>query len=136
MVFSRIVIGHDHEEIARHSLDFWLQSKDLPNPNNRIKLNTKDQIIIHYQANNLEAHKRLLTELKSLLKYIGCHEHLIPVEHYLGRRQPFNLARQMGTLRMGTDARILVLDTWCRPHELDNVYVTDGSFLFLQVQRT
>lgn len=122
------LLGMTHEEMARHSIDFWLQSEDLPDPNNRITLNARDQIVFHYEANNLEAHERLVAKLKSLLEYIGCHEHLMPVEHYLGRRQPFNLAHQMGTMRFGADGRSSVLDVWCRPHDLDNVYVTDGSF--------
>lgn len=122
------LLGMTHEEMAQHSLDFWLQSEDLPDPNNRITLNESNQIVFHYEANNLEAYEKLVAKLKSLLDYLGCHEHLIPVEHYLGKRQPFNLAHQMGTLRFGTDARTSVLDVWCRPHDLDNVYVTDGSF--------
>ncbi len=122
------LLGMTYEEMAAHSLDFWLQSEDLPDPNNRVTLNSRGEIVFHYEANNLEAYEQLVGKLKSLLDHIGCHEHLVPVDHYLGRRQPFNLAHQMGTLRFGADPRTSVLDVDCRPHDLDNVYVTDGSF--------
>jgi choline dehydrogenase-like flavoprotein len=37
-------------------------------------------------------------------------------------------AHQAGTLRFGTDPASSVLDVDCKAHELDNLYVTDGSF--------
>ncbi len=117
-----------YADMARHSLDFWLQSEDLPDPDNRITLNARDEIVFHYRRNNVEAHERLTARLRALLSYIGCHEHLIPVDYYLGTQFPFNLAHQMGTLRFGADPRRSVLDVYGRPHDLDNVLVTDGSF--------
>ncbi|MCI0394077.1 MAG: GMC family oxidoreductase [Chloroflexi bacterium] len=120
--------GMSYAEMAQHSLDFWLQSEDLPDPNNRITLNADNQIVFHYTRNNDEAPQRLTAKLKSLLSYIGCHEHLIPVDYYLGTQFAFNLAHEMGTMKFGADARTSVLDVYCRPHELENVFVTDGSF--------
>lgn len=120
--------GMSYEQMARHSLDFWLQSEDLPSPDNRITLDSENRIVFHYTKNNLVAHNRLTEKLKSLLSYIGCYEHMIPVDYYLGTQLPFNLAHQCGTLKMGMDARTSVLDIHCRAHDLDNVYVTDGSF--------
>jgi choline dehydrogenase-like flavoprotein len=120
--------GMTYEQMAKHSLDFWLQSEDLPDPNNRITLDANNNIVFHYQKNNLVAHHKLVEKLKSILSYIGCHEHFIPIDYYLGTELPFNLAHQCGTLKFGTDPMKSVLDIYCRPHELDNVYVTDGSF--------
>ena len=121
--------GMTHAEMARHSLDFWLQSEDLPDPGNRITLNANNQIVFHYEQNNFEAHERLSAELKSILSDIGCHEHLVPVDYYLGHQFPFNLAHEKGTLKFGAVPRTSVLDPYCRPHDLDNVFVTDGGFL-------
>ncbi|MBZ0276800.1 MAG: GMC family oxidoreductase [Anaerolineae bacterium] len=121
--------GMSYAEMAAHSLDFWLQSEDLPDPENRITLNDKNQIVIHYEANNLVAHEKLTEKLRSILTYVGCHEHLIPVDFYLGQRFPFNLAHQAGTMKFGTDPRTSVLDVHCRAHDLDNVFVTDSSFI-------
>lgn len=120
--------GMTYEEMAGHSLDFWLQSEDLPDPENGIRLNSSNEIVFHYQRNNFEAHERLTDKLKSILSHIGCHEHLIPVDYYLGQQFSYNLAHQMGTMKMGTDATTSVLDSYCRPHELENVFVTDGCF--------
>ncbi len=120
--------GMTHAEMAQHSLDFWLQSEDLPDPENRITLNARNEICFQYVRNNFEARKKLTAKLKSLLGYIGCHEHLVPVDYYLGHQFPYNLAHQMGTMKMGLDAETSVLDTYCRPHDLENLFVTDGSF--------
>jgi choline dehydrogenase-like flavoprotein len=92
------VNGMSYAEMAAHSLDFWLQSEDLPDPNNRVRLNANNEIVFHYQRNNVEAHEKLTDKLKSLLSYIGCHEHLIPVDLYLGTQFPFNTAHQTGTI--------------------------------------
>lgn len=34
----------------------------------------------------------------------------------------------MGTCRMGSDPQRSVLDRWCRTHDVDNLWVVDGSF--------
>jgi choline dehydrogenase-like flavoprotein len=116
------------EEMAAHSLDFWLQSEDLPLPENRVTLNGHGEMVINYQENNKEAHDRLIAKLESMLDYIGCHLRLIPIDSYLGTKLPFNLAHQNGTMRFGTDPRTSVLDLNCKAHELDNLYVADASF--------
>jgi choline dehydrogenase-like flavoprotein len=121
--------GMDYEQMAAHSLDLWLQSEDLPDPNNRIRVNDQGEMILDYTENNMEAHRHLKEKLHSLLTEIGCHEGLIPVDYYLGRKYPFNLAHQCGTMRFGHDLRTSVLDVNCKAHDLDNVYVTDGSFM-------
>ncbi|NDJ60051.1 MAG: GMC family oxidoreductase, partial [Chloroflexi bacterium] len=120
--------GMTYEEMAQHSLDFWLQTEDLPDPNNRVTLNSRGQIVFNYTQNNLKAYDRLVAQLQSLLSPIGCHEELIPVDYYLGTKLPFNLAHQCGTLKFGADPQVSVLDLNCKAHELDNLYVVDGSF--------
>jgi choline dehydrogenase-like flavoprotein len=48
---------------------------------------------------------------------------------YVGKRIPLaGVAHQNGTARFGTDPNTSVLDTNCKAHELDNLYVVDGSF--------
>src|SRR5438046_582197 len=54
--------------MARHSLDFWLTSEDLPEPKNRVTLDSMGGIVLSYQPNNEEGHKRLIAKLKGLLK--------------------------------------------------------------------
>ena len=38
------------------------------------------------------------------------------------------MAHQNGTIRFGRDPRTSALDVNCRAHEVDNLYVVDGSF--------
>jgi len=54
--------------MAKHSLDFWLTSEDLPDPNNRVTINDEGEIVLAYKPNNEEGHKRLIAKLKHLLK--------------------------------------------------------------------
>lgn len=117
-----------YAEMARHSLDFWLQSEDLPDPNNRVRVNAKGEIELAYTKNNLEAHQRLIAKLESLLTHIGCHQHMVPIDYYLGTKFPFNLSHQAGTLKFGPDPQTSVLDLNCKAHDLENLYVVDASF--------
>jgi choline dehydrogenase-like flavoprotein len=115
--------------MARHSVDFWLTSEDLPSPDNRVTVGRDGQIRLSYTDNNTEGHKRLLRKLTSLLGSLGCHEHLIPHELVRGQRIPIaGVAHQCGTVRFGTDPATSALDTDCRAHEVDNLYVVDTSF--------
>ncbi len=115
--------------MAEHSIDFWLTSEDLPDPDNRVTLNSKGEIILHLQDNNTEGHRRLTAKLKSLLRNIGCHDHLMRRSLYLGQRIPIGgTAHQAGTIRFGRDPKASALDVNCKAHDLDNLYVVDGSF--------
>jgi choline dehydrogenase-like flavoprotein len=40
-----------------------------------------------------------------------------------------NTSHQHGTARMGTDPGTSVVNEWCRAHDVDNLYVLDGSVL-------
>ena len=53
--------------MGKHSLDFWLTSEDLPDPNNRVTLNRDGEIVLQYKPNNEEGHKRLIKKLEKLL---------------------------------------------------------------------
>ncbi len=124
-----IVPGMTLEIMARHSLDFWLTSEDLPDPNNRVTLSREGQITLAYTPNNEEGHKRLIAKLKSMLKAIDCHEHLLPLQLFVGQRIPLaGVAHQNGTIRFGTDRASSALDPECKAHDVDNLYVVDASF--------
>ena len=58
-----------------------------------------------------------------------CHEGLFARNLYLGQRIPLaGVAHQNGTIRFGDDPKNSALDRNCKAHELDNLYVVDGSF--------
>jgi choline dehydrogenase-like flavoprotein len=116
------------EYMAEHSVGWWLTSEDLPDPNNRITLNEKGQIVLSYTPNNEEAHHRLLAKLKNILNHVG-HTHIFPHPLYLSQRIPIaGCAHQAGTLRFGKDPKTSVLDLNCKTHDIDNLYVVDSSF--------
>ncbi len=116
--------------IAKHAVDFWMTSEDLPDPENRVTLDKNGAIQLSYTENNMEAHKRLVNKLKGLLKHLGCEgEKLFPTSVYLGKKIPLaGTAHQCGTMRFGNDPATSVLDTNCKAHDLENMYVVDGSF--------
>jgi len=124
------------ELMAKHSLDFWLTSEDLPDPNNRVTIDRDGKIVLSYTPNNLEAHERLQAKLKQALKTHhcpvhghDCHEGLFGRNLYAGQRIPLaGVAHQNGTIRFGHDPKTSALDVNCRAHDLDNLYVVDGSF--------
>lgn len=115
--------------VARHSMDFWLQSEDLPHPDNRVCLGRDGRVILDIAENNRAAHDRLRDTLEALLEPGGAYTYLFERSLYLGKNIPLSgTAHQAGTLRFGTDPRSSVLDLTCKAHELDNLYVTDASF--------
>jgi choline dehydrogenase-like flavoprotein len=121
--------GFTLEQMAKHSLDFWLTTEDLPDPNNRVTLDRDGGIVLSYKTNNEEAHRRLIGKLKGLLNHLDLHEHLIPRALFIGQRIPLaGVAHQNGTIRFGDDPRTSALDVNCRAHDVDNLYVVDGSF--------
>jgi len=114
--------------MARHAIDFWLTTEDLPHPDNRVSLDREGNIHLAKTYHNEEPHRRLLAKLKGLLGPLGC-DRGIPSRTVLDQRIPLaGVAHQCGTARFGTDPADSVLDVDCRAHELDNLYVVDTSF--------
>jgi choline dehydrogenase-like flavoprotein len=114
---------------AKHAVDFWLTTEDLPDPDNRVTLNDEKEIVLNYTFNNQEPTKRLKKKLGSLLGQLDMHPHLIPHTLYFGKTIDISgVGHQAGTVRFGTDPQSSVLDTDCKAHELDNLYVVDTSF--------
>ena len=117
------------EKLADHAVDFWLMTEDLPKPDNRITVNKDGQITLSYTATNEVPSGKLYDKLKSMLGQLDMHEHLIPRQIYLKNDIGVaGVAHQSGTCRFGLDPKTSVLDTNCKAHELDNLYVVDTSF--------
>jgi len=132
-----IAPGFTLDLMASHSLDFWLTSEDLPDPNNRVALDRDGNIVLSYRPNNEEGHKRLGARLKQLMQSQTacgvhghhCHQGLFGRNLFLGQRIPLaGVAHQNGTIRFGNDPNTSSLNRDCRAHEVDNLYVVDGSF--------
>ena len=125
----RFAPGFTLDLMARHAVDFWLTTEDLPRPENRVTIGRKGEIVLSYTPNNVEPLRRLYARLKSLLSHLDMHEHLLPNQAYFGKVIPLaGVGHQAGTCRFGDDPRTSVLDRNCKAHELDNLYVVDSSF--------
>ncbi len=118
------------QQMATHALDFWFTSEDLPDPENRITLERDGTIRLSYTENNLEGHERLVRTFKNNLEALGCESrHWLPNAMYLRKKIPVaGVAHQNGTVRFGNDPATSALDANCKAHEVDNLYVVDGSF--------
>ncbi len=131
-----IAPGFTLDLMAKHSLDFWLTSEDLPDPNNRVTINRDGEIVLTYTPNNLKAHEQLKTHLQKAMKRNTCsihgnecHQGLFSRSLYVGQRIPLaGVAHQNGTIRFGNDPKESALDVNCKAHDVDNLYVVDGSF--------
>lgn len=110
------------EAWVNRGLDWLAMSEDLPDPDNRVTLTPSGQIRLDYQVNNLGPHLQLVKETVKLLKRLG---YWYVVRH---RFKNENTTHQCGTAVFGDDPRASVLDTMCRTHDVDNLYVVDASF--------
>lgn len=118
------------DQVAERAIDFWLSVEDLPDPDNRVTLAQDGNIALTYTPNNREPLEQLYQRVKKHLSHLGMHpHHLIPRDVYMKNDIPVaGCAHQSGTVRFGTDPATSVLDTNCKAHELDNLYVVDTSF--------
>jgi choline dehydrogenase-like flavoprotein len=118
------------EMLAKHGVDFWICTEDLPRPENRVTLESDGSIRLSYTKTNQVPTKGLYDQLKSMLGQLGMHgDHLVPRNLYLKNEMEIAaVAHQAGTVRFGSDPATSVLDVNCKAHELDNLYVVDTSF--------
>jgi hypothetical protein len=73
--------------------------------------------------------QKLYDKLRSMLNQLQMHEHLLTRNMYMKNDIEIGgVAHQAGTCRFGTDPQTSVLDTNCKAHEVDNLYVVDTSF--------
>ncbi len=108
--------------LANRSIEWWVMSEDLPDPDNRVTLSSSGRIRIHWKPNNLTAHRRLLRKARIMLRRAG---YPILFSREMGIETN---SHQCGTLRMGKDPGDSVLDPYCRMHDLKNLRVVDASF--------
>jgi choline dehydrogenase-like flavoprotein len=117
------------ERVARHAVDFWLSTEDLPVPENRVTVDGDGKLTLRYEATNETPKKELHKQLGSMLGELRMEPgHLFHRFAYLKNEIPVaGCAHQAGTCRMGADAADSVVDVDCKAHELDNLYVVDTS---------
>jgi choline dehydrogenase-like flavoprotein len=116
-------------EIAKRTTGWWLQTEDLPDHHNRVRV-IDGNVHLNYTSNNTEAGDRLVHRWTEVLKAISRKAtHVMPFSIYPRNHVPVQaVAHQCGTCRFGSDPRMSVLNLDCRTHDVDNLYVVDGSF--------
>ncbi len=107
--------------VAR-GVDWLAMSEDLPVADNRVALDSRGRIQLVYRPNNLRAHRMLVTEARRILYKLGF---WIVMTHSHGAR---NTTHQCGTVVFGDNPRESVLDSYCRAHDVENLFVVDASF--------
>jgi choline dehydrogenase-like flavoprotein len=118
------------DRTARHAIDFWLSTEDLPRPENRVTVDAAGTVRLNYAPNNEVPKRQLYDKLKSILGQLDMNpHHLIHRFAYMKNEIPIaGCAHQAGTCRFGADPATSVLNVDCRAHELDNLYLVDTSF--------
>ncbi len=128
-ILAKFMPGFGLKQLATHSIGWWAQTEDLPDANNRVRFEG-GKIFVDYTPNNTEAHDRLIYAWIEVLKTIekqldGFQSGFL---HPRGEIPIQVMANQCGTCRFGEDPATSVLDRNCRAHDVDNLYVVDGSF--------
>jgi choline dehydrogenase-like flavoprotein len=107
--------------VVDRSLDIYLTTEDLPAHSNRVRVDG-DRIVVDWTPNNTAPHRELVRRVSAAVRRA---------------RYPIILTERMGiatnshmcgTAVAGTDPAASVLDPHCRSHDVDNLWVVDGSF--------
>jgi choline dehydrogenase-like flavoprotein len=86
------------------------------------------RIQLSYTPNNVESFNRLKDRWIDVLKRAGHATTSVPLHAYFKKRIPIEgVGHQNGTCRMGNDPAASVLDSHCKAHDLDNLYVVDAA---------
>ncbi|OLP54942.1 GMC family oxidoreductase [Rhizobium rhizosphaerae] len=110
------------DRFARHAIDFYAMSEDIPNPESRVMVDG-DRVVLQWRRTNWNAHLALVAKLKGVLKSIGFP---VVLAKAFDKRTP---SHQCGTVRIGTDPAEAPLDIFCRAFEHRNLFVVDAGFL-------
>ncbi|NTF09557.1 GMC family oxidoreductase [Agrobacterium rubi] len=108
---------------AERSVDWWLMSEDLPDPENRVSLDADGKIRLSYTPNNLKSHSELVQVWSRHMRSLG---YPLIITNKMDIKVSMH---QCGTARFGNDPKTSVLDPHCKVWDADNLYVVDASFL-------
>jgi choline dehydrogenase-like flavoprotein len=110
------------DAVTRRSIDWWLFTEDLPDPDNRVTLRRDGTIQIAWTPNNVRAHEELVREARRIVRCLG-----YPLIFTERTGIEVN-SHQAGTVRAGADPATSVLNPQCRTHDVENLYVVDSAF--------
>jgi choline dehydrogenase-like flavoprotein len=126
---TRLVPHWSLDEAARHAVDFWLTTEDLPLPDNRVTVDRDGNVHLSCTETNQSEAAGLYEEFRKILNHVGlAKHHVLHKNFYMSMNIPIAAcAHQAGTCRFGTDPSTSVLDVNCKAHEVDNLYIADTS---------
>ncbi len=108
-------------QAVAHSIDLYLTTEDLPDPDNRITVDRTGRITVAWRPNNLDPHRELIRRMSEALRRAG---YPIVLHETMGIETNSHMC---GTAVMGTDPSRSVLDPDGKAHDLDNLWITDSS---------
>jgi choline dehydrogenase-like flavoprotein len=110
------------DQLAARSVAWLVMAEDLPDPGNRVIVDSAGRITTVRSARGAATHRALHKRARQLLRGAGYDAVLT---------QWFDISmnsHQCGTVRAGAEPATSVLDPWCKAHELENLWVIDGGF--------
>jgi choline dehydrogenase-like flavoprotein len=108
--------------LARHSVDWYVMSEDLPDPQNRVRPRADGSIELLWTRTNMKAHHKLVGVARRFIKRVGF---ATVLSQPFGQETP---SHQCGTVCFGDDPAKAVLDPLCKAWDHDNLYVVDAGF--------
>lgn len=115
-----------------HSLAVAMVLHDMPQHDNRVDLDDEvadawglpvARITLKPHRNDLDQGRYLIDRAADILEASGA----LDIRKVYADRITGNCSHQHGTARMGNDPESSILDKWCRAHEVENLYIVDGS---------
>jgi choline dehydrogenase-like flavoprotein len=107
--------------VARHSIDLYLTTEDVPKPENRVRIGRDGHIYVDWTPNNLASHAELVRRVTRVMRRAG-----YPLV-FTERMGIDTNSHMCGTAVMGEDPKRSVLDPTCRAHDIANLWVLDSS---------
>lgn len=107
--------------LTSHSIDAYLTTEDLPDPDNQVTVHPDGQIAVRWRPNNLRPHRELTRRVTRTMRRAG-----YPLV-FTQRMGIETNSHQCGTTVMGVDPSRSVLDPNCSAHDLDNLWVVDSG---------
>lgn len=109
------------DRIAHRSIDIYLTTEDLPREQNRVRVRD-GRTVIDWSPTNLGPHREFVKRMSKVVRRAG---YPIILTERMGIATNSHMC---GTAVAGDDPRTSVLDRDCRSHDVENLWVVDGSF--------
>lgn len=101
------------------------QMEDFPKAENRVVLHTADPEIFTFEYTvSQDVLTRQKVMRRAIRRALGWWRMM-----FLSIKPIVNVGHPLGTLRFGNNPAESVLDPDCRAHDIENLYVADGSFM-------